>query len=332
MRLRWLLVPAVVLVLGAVALWSLPGDEFIFIPHEAQPLARDVKVQDAKRPSPGDVYYVDVLVRRRTRLEQLLPFTQPDGVTVVPERVLLPPGTSETQRDRQNAADMQRSEKIASAVALGTLGYDVETTPLGTRVVNILAGKPADGRLADGDLVTAVDGRAVRTPDDLRAAIGRHEPGESVELTVRRDGKDVQVTVPTVADDAEPTRPVVGIIVTQEANIRLPLDVDIDLGSVGGPSAGLPFALEIAHMLGRNVTRGCDIAATGELALDGSVLPVGGLEQKTIGVRRAGVDVFLVPAGENADVARENADGVRIIPVDNYQQALRTLTTGAAKC
>jgi Lon-like protease len=208
----------------------------------------------------------------------------------------------------------------------------VTSTPLGTRVVAVDADLPAQGRLKVDDVVIAVDGRRVRTPDELRREIGRHEPGESVRLRFQRAGETQEVTVPTVASDTGPARPIVGIIVSQEANIELPLDVDIDLGSVGGPSAGLPFALEIAHMLGRDITHGCDIAATGELALDGSVLPVGGLEQKTIGVRRAGVDAFVVPAGENADVARENADGVRIIPVDSYQQALRTLTTEPVKC
>jgi Lon-like protease len=331
-RLRWLAVPVVVLVLGAIALWSIPASDFIFTPHEAQPLADRVRVEDAKPAAGGEVYYVDVFVRRTTWLEELLPFTRPDGSRVVPERNLLPPGVSEAERDRQNAAEMQRSEKIASAVALRALGFDVTTAPLGARVESVLADGPAEGLLHAGDLLTAVDGRRVSTPDDLRAAIGRHEPGEDVRLTARRDGKTLQVTVGTVVSDTEPRRPIVGIIVSQEANIDLPLKVDIDLGSVGGPSAGLPFALEIARMLGRDVTNGCDIAATGELALDGSVLSVGGLEQKTIGARQAGVDAFVVPAGDNAREARKSANGLRIIPVESYQQALRTLTTRLEKC
>ena len=70
----------------------------------------------------GDVYYVDVFVRRTTRLEDLLPFLRPEGSTVVPEQALLPPGTSEGERDRQTAAEMSRSELVASAVALRALG------------------------------------------------------------------------------------------------------------------------------------------------------------------------------------------------------------------
>ena len=109
-------------------------------------------------------------------------------------------------------------------------------------------------------------------------------------------------------------------------------DFDIDLGRVGGPSAGLPFALEIARQLGRDVTHGCRIAATGALALDGTVIPIGGIKQKTIGVRQAGVDFFVVPAGENAVGAQENADGLDVIPVESFQQALRKLTTSDLKC
>ena len=101
---------------------------------------------------------------------------------------------------------------------------------------------------------------------------------------------------------------------------------------MGGPSAGLPFALEIARQLGRDITSGCRIAATGALALDGTVIPIGGIRQKTIGAKRADVDYFLVPAGENAEDAQENADGLEIIPVESFQQALRKLATEVEKC
>jgi PDZ domain-containing protein len=63
------------------------------------------------------------------------------------------------------------------------------------------------------------------------------------------------------------------------------------------------------------------------MCLDGTVAPVGGLKQKTIGARRAGADVFLVPAGENAQEARRYAGKMRVIPVNSYRQALRALAT-----
>ena len=318
--------------LATFVLWMLPADEFIFTPGSAKPLAERVEVEGSKPQPAGGVYYVDVVVRRTSRLEELFPFTRPEGSTVVPEQQLLPPGTTEEERDRQTAAEMARSEEVASAVALRALGYEVKAIPRGALVVGVFSDAPAFGKLESGDTIVAVDDNPVRTPEDLRREIGKHSPGDSVRMTVVRNGKREQVTVGTIANPQEPERPIVGIQVDQQADIELPLDVDIDLGRVGGPSAGLPFALEIAHQLGRNVTKGCKIAATGELALDGSVISVGGLRQKTIGARKTDVDLFLVPAGENAAEARRYAEDLRVTPVESFQQALQTLATGDLKC
>jgi PDZ domain-containing protein len=181
-------------------------------------------------------------------------------------------------------------------------------------------------------VIVQVDGTRVRTPDALRARIARRKPGDEVHFVVRRGDERAELTVGTIPNPIDPDRPIVGIQIDQAADIELPIDVDIDLGPVGGPSAGLPFALEIARQLGRDVTHGCRVAATGALALDGTVIPVGALKQKTYGVRRSDVDVFVVPARENAAIARQYAEDVRIVAVDSYQQALRRLATSTQKC
>jgi Lon-like protease len=315
----------------ALLLWWLPADDFLFVPDKAKPLAEKVEVQGGRDTANGDVYYVDLFVRRIRKLEQLLPFTRPEGSTFVPESTLTPDGTSDAERNRQNAEDMRRSEQIAAVVALRSLGYQVTATPRGVLVTSVYSDVPAAKVLDPNDVIVGVNGVPVRRPTELRREIERLEPGDKVQLSVRRDGKVEDVSVRTIADPRD-GRTVIGILVDQDAKIELPIDVDIDLGRVGGPSAGLPFALEIARQLGRNVTHGCRIAATGALALDGSVIPIGGVKQKTIGVRRAGVDTFLVPVGGNAEIARKYADGLRIIPVESFQQALRKLTTSPAKC
>jgi PDZ domain-containing protein len=316
----------------AFVLWIVPADEFIFTPGNPKPLRDKVVVEGGKSEGPGDVYYVDVLVRRTTRLEELIPALRPEGSTVVPEQAVLPPGTSESERDEQTEAQMERSELVASAVALRELGYEVKATPRGALVMEVASDVPASGTIEAGDVIMAVDGKPVRTPPELRREIGRRKPGDEVDLRVRRDGETMDVAVGTVPNPLEPERPIVGITVDQQADIELPIDVEIDLGRVGGPSAGLPFAIEIARMLGRDVTHGCRIAATGELALDGSVLSVGGLQQKTIGAREKDVDVFVVPSGANAEAAQEYAEELDIVPVESFRQALRLLTTSPKKC
>ncbi len=319
-------------IVTAFVLWWLPADDFLFVPDRAKPLAGKVEVEGGNTNAQGDVYYVDLFVRRVRLLEELLPFTRPDGATLVPEAVLLPSGTSDEDRDRQNAEDMERSEKTAAVVALRALGYDVVAAPNGVLVTAVSSDVPAAEALEEGDVIVAADGTPVRTPPQLRGQLSRLAPGDEVALTVRRRGKPVDVTVKTIPSPADETRAIIGILVDQDARVELPFDVDIDLGRVGGPSAGLPFALEIARQLGRDVTHGCRIAATGALSLDGTVIPIGGIKQKTIGARRADVDFFLVPAGENAEGALDNAGDLDVIPVESFQQALQELATDEIKC
>jgi PDZ domain-containing protein len=176
-------------------------------------------------------------------------------------------------------------------------------------------------------VIVGANGAEVRTPSDLREIVGRLKPGAGARLAIRDGQRTRQLTVRTVEDPSDPNRAVIGIVVGQSARIELPVDVDIDLGDVGGPSAGLAFALDVVEELGRDVDRGYRVAATGELELDGTVAPIGGAKQKAIGARRSGVEVLIVPAGDNADDARSGAGDLRVIPVETFQQALRALAT-----
>ena len=318
------------LLLGAVvvgALWVLPSDSYLLLPDRAKPLAEKVEVEGEKAHPPGGIYYVDVVVRQASLLEELASPTRPDGADIVPRHALVPPGSDFADRRRQNLRLMERSEEIAAAVALRELDYDVEAEPEGALVAAVAPDAPAAGKVAPTDVIVAVDGKTVRTPEDLRRLIATRKPGETVKLRVRRGAETRDVRVGTIESPEEKGRPIVGISVEQFAEIELPVDVDIDLGGVGGPSAGLAFALDIVEELRGGVDRGLEVAATGELALDGEVLPVGGVKQKVIGARRSGADVFLVPAGDNAETARRHAGDLRVVPVESFRQALRALAT-----
>jgi PDZ domain-containing protein len=308
--------------------WVAPTSSFLFLPHEAQPLAGKVTVEGAEPvDEKGGIYYVDITVRRANWIERLLPFLRPDGSTLVPEHALVQPGSSFDERRKVSLAEMARSEDVAAAVALGAAGLDVATDPRGVIVEAVDPEAPAATRLRIGDVIVEAAGKPVRTTGDLRDAMTTVEPGRSVELRVRRDGAARAVTVRTVPAPDGTGRAIIGIRITQAAEIDLPIDVDIDLGDVGGPSAGLPFALGVLQELGEDVDRGYRVAATGEIELDGTVVPIGGMKQKVLGVRKAGADLFLVPSGDNAAVARRYAGKLRVIAVDNFQQALRALAS-----
>jgi PDZ domain-containing protein len=331
-RTRALVVAVAVAAVLAFAAWAVPASDFLIVPDRAKPLAERVKVEGEKPDRDGGgVYYVDVLVRRASWLERYVGTARPEGADLVPEHAIVPPGTDEADRRRANQRAMQRSQEIAAAVALRELGYDVKTTPSGALVIAVAPDVPAAEVLEDGDVITAVDGLPARTPDDLRRLVRMHSPGDKVKLRVRRGDRTRDVVVETVASEDAPKQPVIGVQVEQDAEIELPIDVDIDLGAVGGPSAGLAFALDVVEELGRDVDRGRKVVATGEIELDGGVAPVGGIKQKVIGARRSGADVFLVPAGENAAEAQRHAGNLRVIPVESFQQALSRLATLARK-
>jgi PDZ domain-containing protein len=310
---------------AAVAFWAIPTDSYIFLPHRATAVAPLVDVEGGDDPNDGGgIYFVDVLVRKATLLERAWPGIR-EGATVVPAEAVRPPGVNDRERRREELAEMQRSQQVAAAVALRELGYDVVARAIGARVEFVNADAPAAKELRSGDVIVAVEGRRVTAPGGLRRAVRAAGIGDVLRVTYRRGDERKTANVRTVRGD-EGT-PIIGVIVSQAADIKLPLDVEIDTGGVGGPSAGLAFALDLMEELGRDVDRGQKIAVTGSLELDGTVGAIGGVKQKTIGVEREGIDVFLVPAGDNAREAREHADDVRIVAVESFQQALRALAT-----
>lgn len=328
-----LLVVAGIVAAAAIAFSTVvPSGDYLYVPNPAQPVADKVMVQGEKPPKGGGaVYYVDVSVREAKWAERLLSFVRPDGATIVPRHAVVPSGTTFEDRRQAGLAEMDLSERVAAAVALEAAGYDVDTTPEGARVDAVAQDVPAAKSLERGDVIVRVGDTPVRTPLDVRNAVEGTTAGDELVLGIRRKDEPLEVRVTTVESPTERTRAIIGIQISQAADIDLPVDVDIDLGGVGGPSAGLPFALDIVEELGGEITRGRIVAATGELELDGSVGPVGGVKQKTIGARKAGADVFLVPAGENAEEARRYAGGLRVIGVTSFQQALSALRTPGAK-
>ena len=327
----WLMGAGLVLLVVAAVLYIVPSDRYIFLPDDARPLASRVQVEGEKPdPNGGGIHYVAVDVRKASLLEKLFPGLY-DGATLEPVSNVLAEGEDEGAHRRCELAAMRRSQEYATAVALRALDYRIRTRRLGVGVEGTFPGYPAAGKLRSCDWIRAIDGKPIGQSEDVTRVLGSKKPGERVRMTIEREGKRQNVVLRTAKDPRDPKRSFVGISVADVFDVdRIPVDVNIDLGRVGGPSAGLAFALDLAEELGRDVDRGYRVAATGEIFLDGSVGPVGGIKQKTIGARRSGMDVFLVP-GDNAAEARKYADGLRIVPVDSFQQALRALATLPAK-
>src|SRR5262245_17000731 len=237
---------------------------------------------------------------------------------VVPQEEIFPPGKTQRQVIKQDTLQMVGSQQTAEAAALCQLG--IKFTTIDT-VATTIRGLPAAGRLHRGDVITAVDGKPVTCRSTAASMIRARPVGHLVVLTVRRDGTSHNIALRTASYQGQP---VIGIRIVE--SFTFPFKVKINIGNVGGPSAGLMFALAIIDKLTpANLTGGKFIAGTGEIEVNGAVGPIGGIQQKMAAARAAGATVFLAPAGNCADTAHAVPSGLRVVKVSTLRGAIAAL-------
>lgn len=318
---------AVLLAVTFLILVRIPSGQYILLPDIAHPVAPLVRVHGAHAATgPGAIYFLDVIERRASEFDVLFPWINSDA-TFEPANDVVPPCSTEQQALDVQQQEMSFSQRVAATVALRRLGYHVVVHPQGVLVSQLIAGTNAPCNLQPMDTIVAVDGTPTLTIAALHAALAHVKPGAVVALRIHRGGRDLTVRIRTVAVPQDPGQALVGIAPGQAATFKLPVRVSIDAGNVGGPSAGLAFALEVMQKLGRDVTHGYQVAATGEIELNGAVGPIGGVRQKVVDASKAKVDVLLVPAGENAKTARHYARHLKVIAVRTFAGALQALAT-----
>jgi len=250
-----------------------------------------------------------------------------DKAAVVPSKPYL--GSQSQEENRAlNLALMTNSQDKARVVALERLGYDVEKTPVGSFLEDVSPSYPAAEVLKPGMTVVGVDGTSITTTDELVAAIQEHRPGDEIELSViaLEGGKAQDVTTTLGSREGEPEVAALGVSPVDRVEYTFPVDISIDTGRVGGPSAGLAFTLAILdRMTPGSLTGGDRMAVTGTIELDGSVGPVGGVDHKTEAAISEGATVFLVPP-EEFEQAKEAARGrIQIQQVRTLDEALAAL-------
>jgi PDZ domain-containing protein len=221
-------------------------------------------------------------------------------------------------------------------VALRRLGYQVTENNLGAQIYQIPPGTPASAAgLRCNDIIIAVNGQPIRTSTDLGNAIRSSTPGQTVQLKVQRVVSDGKVQTDTLSarleappgssGSAHAHEGFLGVVSMTRTTYTFPFDVNIEVGDIGGPSAGLAFTLAILDVLSTgDLTGGHAVAATGTIGLDGTVGDVGGVAQKAVAVQRAGASVFFVPADQLRE-ALSQAGTMKIYAVKTLQQALDDL-------
>lgn len=304
-----------------------PSSDFVFLPNSARPVAPLVIVPNEQPDDgPGGIYMVDISVKQANLFDHLFPGLN-DEATIVPGEQVNPEGVSDEQRDQRSELQMATSQEKSAVVALRALGYDVVAEPNGALVDTVFPDGTANGVLQPGDVIKEINGSTIETLADLQTAMAEVEPGTSVMLTFQRSGGVQDAALPTAASTDDPDRAVIGVKIEQAANVELPIEIEIDTGNIGGPSAGLAFALDIVDELGPDLDHGRTIVVSGQLEIDGAVTAVGGVKQKAFGARQVDADIFIVPKDHgNGDVAEQYRGDVEIIAVETFDDAIEALT------
>jgi PDZ domain-containing protein len=316
---------------------------YSFSPGPVNDVSDFVEVPDPSIEGSGELFFLTVSLKEVNVIEYIAALL--DGeVDLSPRENIRPVGVSQESLREQNLALMRNSQDSAKFVALTQLGYEVTLTGSGALIQGIVEGSAAVDKLFEGDVIVAVEGTPVEFVDEAVAEIGGRMPGDDVTLSIRRvvapdnEVEDFEITIvlgPYRAEDEdgniidEPDRGMVGVLLTNaDTETIFPVDIEIDSQNIGGPSAGLMFALEIMNQLTEeDLTKGQSIAGTGTIARDGRVGAIGGIKQKVYGAIDAGADYVLVPSSNVPDALEAAGDDITVIEVATIADALTFLDT-----
>ncbi|WP_296666113.1 S16 family serine protease [Demequina sp.] len=239
---------------------------------------------------------------------------------VVPEEEVFGTPDQEDVVEQQAEADWITSQESATVSALEALGVPV---PAELVVYDTVEGSNAVGLLLKGDVLTAVDGEPVPSYASLKEAIATRQPGDPITMTVERDGVTLSETFLTVDDGAGGAA--VGVYI--DPTFDLPIDVTVEIDSVGGPSAGMMFSLAIMDMLTElDELNGASVAGTGTIDAGGDVGPIGGIRMKLYGAVDDGARWFLAPVENCADVRGNIPEGLSVVAVETLDDAYEAVT------
>ncbi len=321
---------------GAFGLTALPAPYVISQPGPTYDTLGSVTVDDQEialievRDQPDYPEFAEIRLTTVTRLgspENLPTWLDVISAWLSPQRsvtpvdVAFPPGVSYEETREAAAVEMENSQQEAIAAAFTYLDIPYDSF---LDVAATLEGGPSEGVILEGDIILSAAGESVGEVTRLREIISENGVQQPLDLIVERDGveRDLQV-IPRMSEGPEPF-PAIGVLVSGQ--YEFPIDISIQLQNVGGPSAGLAFALGVVERLTEEVVADSFvIAATGSISASGNVGPIGGVAQKAYGAAESGAEWFLIPA-ENCDaVVSTQIRGLTIVPVRTLDDAMGVL-------
>jgi PDZ domain-containing protein len=238
---------------------------------------------------------------------------------VVPVELLYPKDRTTEEVRSESSAMMEVSQQESIAAALNHLGYE---TPRQLYISEVLADAAASGKLVAGDFVLSINSEAITDIEQLKDIVTKWDEKAPLIVGIDRNGRELTQEISPIKDSEGNFR--LGILVGYKYDF--PIEVNLQLGDVGGPSGGMMFALGIIDRLTPgDLTGGLHVAGTGTIAQSGEVGPIGGVVQKLYGAQRSGATVFLAPAANCEEIVGNVPDGLRVVKIETLEQALDAL-------
>lgn len=306
--------------LFAGAAW-LPLPYYAIGPGPASEVTPLIRFDERQRFEPSGK-----LVWATVRLEQVTPLLAlrrwlDDDWEIVAEDVVYPPDVPRDIEERRSRSQMDQSKIDAAFVVLSMLTNYPRDHGGGALIEAIVTGCPAEGVLFPGDVVTTIDGRDIDTRREASRAIDAAPPRQEMVFTIEVDDETEDVTLAR-RRCVEETGPLVGVRMLE----TFPFEIAIASGDVGGPSAGLMWALGLYELMTpEDLTGGRIVSGTGTIDLDGNVGRIGGIRDKVIAARDAGASIFLAPAADARRLDEIDTGDMRIVAVETFEDALAAL-------
>ncbi|HIS28198.1 MAG TPA: PDZ domain-containing protein [Candidatus Avamphibacillus intestinigallinarum] len=317
-----------ILIVYVLALYKLPY--YIYKPGGADALDPVVSVEGGYK-SKGDMHLVTVSGGQATPvsfvLAKMLPYYEVQPIeNVIPEHI------SEKEYMDAQLHMMESSQEAATVVAYEAANADIDIKYDGVYVVSVVKGMPAEGKLKAGDEIKQVDSKKINNSDDLLDYVKKKKSGDKIKVHFERENKQKSVHVTLQEFEELNDKIGIGIQLVTNRDVHVKPKVHFESGDIGGPSAGLMFALKIYDELKEeDLTHGKQIIGTGEIDYEGNVLPIGGIDKKVVAADKEGGDIFFAPnengtKGSNYEIAKKTADDIgtdmKIVPVDTFKEAL----------
>ncbi|MDN4607569.1 SepM family pheromone-processing serine protease [Sporosarcina highlanderae] len=308
-----------VVVLLLLFLFIYPLDAYVSKPGGAYDLEPIVEVAGGDENDVGTFSLMTISIGKATPFSYVASKFS-DRMKILPIYKVRREGENDKEYNIRQKKLMSDSQFNAITVAFERVGIPVDITYDGVFVVRVLTGGAADGKLEVGDKIRKIDGVQLTEPGQLAAMISAKGLGDKVKMTVDRDSEQKDIELVLSAIPNQEGRVGLGVEFQEDRELSTNPKVNIHTAEIGGPSAGLMFTLQIMNQLmDEDITKGYNIAGTGEMLADGTVGRIGGADFKVIAADREGIEIFFAPDDYLSEEIRKANPGI----MTNYEEALK---------